>query len=443
MTTAAVSNWKEGRLGEYIKVQGGFAFKSDDFCVSGIPVVKIKNVRTRYIDLQETDFVSEDIASSARDYFLENGDVVISMTGSGPNAPNSVVGRIARYTGSNSQCLINQRVGRFLVRSAQEIEKRFLFFLLSQQEVQNLLVSNSTGSANQANISNAQIESLEFVFPPLPEQKAIAAILGALDDKIELNRRTNATLEAIARALFKSWFVDFDPVRAKSEGRQPFGMDAETAALFSSRLVPSTLGDIPEGWTAGTLGNVADNPRTVVQPHELSSETPYIGLEHMPRRCIALTEWGQADDVTSHKSAFARGDFLFGKLRPYFHKVGIAAIDGIASTDIAVVRATQKEFYAFALSVISSDVFVDYTNQLSNGAKMPRINWADMAKYELVLPPPQIARAYNAIIAPMLNQIIANIHESRKLSNLRDYLLPKLISGDIRIPGAEKFLEAA
>jgi type I restriction enzyme S subunit len=247
----------------------------------------------------------------------------------------------------------------------------------------------------------------------------------------------------MARALFKSWFIDFDPIRAKSEGRQSFDMETETAGLFPSRLVPSALGDIPEGWTAGTLGDVADNSRTVVQPHQLSSETPYIGLEHMPRRSIALAEWGQADDVTSHKSAFVRGDFLFGKLRPYFHKVGIAAIDGIASTDIAVLRAKQKEYYAFTLSVISSNAFVDYTNQLSNGAKMPRINWADMAKYELVLPSPQIASAYNAIVAPMLSKIIASVHESKELSKLRDYLLPKLICGDIRIPDAEKFVEAA
>lgn len=284
----SLSNWQETHLGQYIKVQGGFAFKSVDFSGAGVPVIKIKNVRPRYIDMSEADCVSDSVAQAARDYFLNEGDVVISMTGSGPNAPNSVVGRIARYTGESRQYLINQRVGRFLIRDAGKIDKRFLFFLLSQKDVQDWLVSNSTGSANQANISNAQIESLRFVFPPLADQQAIAAVLGALDDKIELNRRMNATLEAMARALFKSWFVDFDPVRVRMEGRPPqeagsvadatgnkYGMDAATVALLPSRLVPSALGDIPEGWILGSLGEVAANPRNVMQPKNISAETPY------------------------------------------------------------------------------------------------------------------------------------------------------------------------
>ena len=314
----------------------------------------------------------------------------------------------------------------------------YLFRFLRQQIQQENV---GTGSV-QDNINLQTLQRLNLVVPQLHEQKAIASVLGALDDKIELNRRMNSTLEAMARTLFKSWFVDFDPVRAKMEGKQPFGMAAETAALFPSRLVPSELGDIPEGWTVDCLGAVADSPRNVVQPNETSSETPYIGLEHMPRRCIALTEWGQADSVISHKSAFGRGDFLFGKLRSYFHKVGIAALDGICSTDIAVVRSAKAEFYAFVLSVISSDEFVQYTEQLSNGAKMPRINWSDMAKYELTLPSTQVAAAFDSAIRPQLEKIIANIHESMKLSKMRDYLLPKLISGDIRIPDAEKFVEA-
>lgn len=346
-----------------------------------------------------------------------------------------VVGRVGSFCGSlyfsKSPAWVTDNA--IIAESKDDNILLFFFYLL-----QSLNLNHLKAGSGQPLINQSILSSIRVSVPPPPEQKAIAAILGALDDKIELNRRMNATLEGMARALFKSWFVDFDPVRVKSEGRHPFGMDSPTASLFPSRLLPSELGDIPEGWEVGTLGKIADNPRTVVQPHGLSSETPYIGLEHMPRRCVALTEWGRADDVTSHKSAFVRGDFLFGKLRPYFHKVGIAAIDGISSTDIAIVRARRHEFYALTLSVISSDEFVDYTNQLSNGAKMPRINWADMAKYEMVLPPLPIASAYNAAVEPMLEQVIANIHENKSLSRMRDYLLPKLISGNIRIRDAEK-----
>ncbi len=390
------------------------------------------------------DEISLEYGKSLRDYAGASGPVRVYGS-NGPigytdkalsEGPGVILGRKGAYRG------VEYSKGRFFVIDTAyyvapktELEMRWIYYAIKHHKLGEIDDGSPIPSTTR---SAVYVRDLDV--PDIAEQKAIAAILGALDDKIELNRRMNATLEAMARALFKSWFVDFDPVRAKSEGRHPFGMDAETAALFPSRLVPSALGDIPEGWTSGTLGDVAVNPRTVVQPHELSSETPYIGLEHMPRRCIALTDWGQADDVSSHKSAFVRGDLLFGKLRPYFHKVGIAAVDGISSTDIAIVRARQKEFYAFTLSVISSDGFVEYTSQLSNGAKMPRINWSDMAKYELALPTQPIAQAYDAAIEPLLKQVIASIHENRRLSKLRDYLLPKLISGDIRIPDAEKLV---
>ena len=132
--------------------------------------------------------------------------------------------------------------------------------------------------------------------PPLPEQRAIAHVLGTLDDKIELNQRMNETLEDMARALFKSWFVDFDPVRAKMEGRWRCGeslpgLPADLYDLFSDRLVDSELGEIPEGWEVKALGGIAVQRRSGAKPGEIDPDTPYIGLEHMPKRCIALTQW--------------------------------------------------------------------------------------------------------------------------------------------------------
>src|SRR5208337_2112171 len=131
---------------------------------------------------------------------------------------------------------MNQRVGRLIIRQLHQLDARYLFYVLTEPEYQWRLVSIATGSANQSNISGSQIESLEIPVPPISEQLAIAHILGTLDDKIDLNRRMSETLEAMARAIFKSWFVDFDPVRAKPEGRQPVGMDADAAALFPSSL---------------------------------------------------------------------------------------------------------------------------------------------------------------------------------------------------------------
>ena len=169
----------------------------------------------------------------------------------------------------------------------------------------------------------------------------------------------NETLEAMARAIFKDWFVDFGPTRAKAEGRAPY-LAPKLWDLFPDALDDE---DKPEGWKQGTLANVADSPRRGVSPADVAVDTPYIGLGHMPRRSIALSEWDGAGNVTSNKSVFKEGEFLFGKLRPYFHKVGFAPFDGICSTDIVVVIPRASDWAAFTLACLSSDEFVEYTDQ--------------------------------------------------------------------------------
>ena len=249
----------------------------------------------------------------------------------------------------------------------------------------------------------ADIPNFRLPVPPLAEQRAIAGVLGALDDKIELNRQMNETLEAMAQTLFKNRFVD-----------------AATK--------------LPKGWREGTLGEVTENPRRGIQPDEIKSATPYIGLEHMPRRCIALSDWGHADELESNKFEFERGEILFGKLRPYFHKVGVAPVDGVCSTDILVLRPKIPEWFGFVLGHVSSVELVNHTNAASTGTKMPRANWNDIARFEVALPSESAAAEFTDLIGPMIDRIIANIHESRILAELRDTQLPKLLSGELRVP---------
>ncbi len=291
-----------------------------------------------------------------------------------------------------------------------------------------------------AGIRGSDLAKLEVPYPPIKKQQSIGATLAVLDDKIELNHQMNQTLEAIARAIFKSWFVDFDPVWAKMDGQQPYGMDAKTAALFPAAFTDSEIGPIPKGWRDGTLGEIAKNPRRSVQPKDVAPGTPYIGLQHMPQRSVALTEWGEAQEVSSNKFSFARKEMLFGKLWPYFHKVGVAPLDGICSTDILVVIPKLQEWYSLLLCYLSSAEFVDYTTAVSTGTRMPRTNWRDMSKYEIVIPPQEVAFAFNQQIVPLVDPIQNNIFQSRTLAELRDTLLPKLISGQLRVPDAVKLV---
>jgi type I restriction enzyme S subunit len=309
--------------------------------------------------------------------------------------------------------------------------------LRNPQFVQTVL--GSVAQSAQPNVNLGEIGRFPIPSIPLESQHEIASVLGALDDKIELNRQMNQTLEATALAIFKDWFVDFGPTRAKMRGRASYF----APGVWS--LFPDALnGDgIPDGWERKTLGDIAQQVGESVSPDALDPETPYIGLEHMPRRSIALTDWAGAGKVTSGKLAFRTGDFLFGKLRPYFHKVGIAPLDGICSTDIVVLNARERKAAPFVLACISQDEFVAFTDRTSDGTKMPRTSWGRMERYELCLPSMPTLEAFNALIEPALDRIVSNVHESRTLAATRDFLLPKLISGEIHVKAGEKNLREA
>jgi type I restriction enzyme S subunit len=333
-----------------------------------------------------------------------------------------------------------------IVRGNHRADTRFLSYVLSQTDISGYLTGSTMPKLTQGNLNR-----LPVIAPPLAEQKAIAAVLGALDDKIQLNRRMNATLEAMARALFQSWFVDFDPVRLRlsydgqvrptkdnptgmpAEALAKVGLDPGTAGLFPGHLEDSPIGHIPKGWTAGTLGDIGNNSRRGVQPDDIAPNTPYIALEHMPRRCIALGDWADFAHVASGKFVFKKGEILFGKLRPYFHKVGVAPFDGVCSTDILVLAPKSPEWFGFLLGHASSDELIQFTDLASTGTKMPRTNWSDISSFKVALPPKPIAAAFTRNIQPMLHRIHANLHQSRTLATLRDTLLPKLLSGETPI----------
>ena len=328
----------------------------------------------------------------------------------------------------------------WVTRAKEEVDQGFLYYCMASQSFVDFADSGSIGT-RMPRAKWEWVSRYKIHLPPLQEQRHIAHILGTLDNKIELNRHMNETLEATARAIFKSWFVDFDPVKAKMEGRKPACMDTETAALFPSALQDSPLGKIPEGWNIGTLGEIAKNVRKNIKASEIDSNECFIGLEHMPRRSIALSQWQVDAEIASNKYRFKQGEILFGKLNPHFHKVGVAPIDGICSTDILVIQPIDAEWFGFVLSLVSSDNFVAYTKAFSKGTTLPRTNWKDMSSYKTVLPKVKIARKYTEFIRPIVKRIIENIHECHTLSQTRDALLPKLLSGEIRVDTAAEILE--
>ena len=376
-------------------------------------------------------FISDEQADDLKNVELAEEDVLLNITGDS-------VARVCQVDPGILPARVNQHVA--IVRpDPAKLDARFLRYYLVSPHVQSMLLSWADSGSTRKALTKQMIESFEVNAPvDVSVQRAIAHILGTLDDKIELNRRMNETLEEMARALFKSWFVDFDPVRARMDGRWRRGqslpgMPADLYDLFPDGIVDSELGEIPDGWEVKALGDVAKEVRVSVQPQAIKPGTPYIALEHMPRRCLALSDWGVSDRVGSNKFRFERGNILFGKLRPYFHKVGIAPLEGVCSTDIVVVVPAADCWFGFVLGHFSSDEFVDYTDTTSTGTRMPRTKWRDMARYTTALPTRGLAEAFTVQIQPWVEQIVSAIHESRALSSLRDTLLPQLISGKLQL----------
>ncbi|GAB4453743.1 MAG: restriction endonuclease subunit S [Anaerolineales bacterium] len=384
------SDWNELAVQEFADVVGGGTPSTNDEQNFGgdIPWITPKdlsNHRFRYIERGERN-ITEKGFNESNATLLPAGSVLLST-----RAP---VGYLAI---AKNPVTTNQGFKSLIVHDG--FDNEFVYYLLKANV--DYLKSQASGTTF-GELSGGTLKKLRFFVPPLPEQRAIAGILGALDDKIELNRRMNRTLESIARAVFRQWFVESEEVGS---------------------------------WKVGKLGDVAENIRRGANADEINPDTNYIGLEHMPKGSIALSEWGNASDLASNKFVFKTGEFLFGKLRPYFHKVGIAPIDGVCSTDILVIAPKSPEWYGFVLEHISSVELINYTNAASTGTKMPRTSWSDIANYEVALPPLEKAKEFTKIFLPMAQQIRANIIESRTLASLRDSLLPKLMRGEVRVRG--------
>jgi len=300
--------------------------------------------------------------------------------------------------------------------------KDFLFYFL----LSNLFLPQAISFQDRTGIPKINREQLGrtlLLKPPLEEQKQIADVLSCLDVKIENLRRQNETLEAIAQTLFKHWFIDFEFPDA----------DGKPYKSSGGEMVDSAIGDIPEGWYVGKLGDIGENIREGVKESDIRPDMSYIGLEHIPRKQIALDTWEQAVDVASNKFWFNKGNILFGKLRPYFHKVGVAFTSGVCSTDILVIDSKQETYFGFLLMLLSSEQFIYYVSLASEGTRMPRTSWEYMKDYPVVIPTLLVLKDFNELLKLLIKKMEVNIFQIQTLTKTRDILLPKLMSGQLRI----------
>lgn len=412
--------WPTVRLGDLFQIKHGFAFKGVHFSSEPGPVVltpgnfeasgglKLRPGKDR--SYQE-EFPAE--------YMLKAGELLVVMTDLTQEA--AILGAPA-FVPFRMQCLHNQRLGKIVDLKADLLNLRFLYYLCNTYEYREYLKSTATG-ATVKHTSPSRIYDFSVSLPPLQTQCEIVRVLGAYDDLIEINQRRISVLEEMARGLFTEWFTHL---------RFPGHEDVAIEDTPEGRL--------PQGWRWGKFSDLATEVRDTISPAEVDPATPYIGLEHISRRSTTLVERGMAESISSLKARFKKGDILFGKIRPYFHKVAWAAFNGIASTDAIIWRPTSG-FSAQALMQASDDAFVAHSVQTSNGTKMPRANNKVLANYPCALAPSNISVRFESAVGPMIEAAAALQASNESLTAARDLLLPRLISGQLPVTQAEKELE--
>jgi type I restriction enzyme S subunit len=397
------------------------------------PWVKTQELQDKWIDDTEEHITDEAVASSSAKV-LPARTVLVAMYG----ATVGQLGILRRPMTCNQACSA-------LVVDPWAADYRYLYFQLLH--IRSQLKALATGAAQQ-NLSGVLIKSLRFPFPLLPEQRAIAHILGTLDDKIELNRKQNETLEAMARALFKAWFVDFEPVRAKMEGRWQRGqslpgLPAHLYDLFPDRLVESELGEIPEGWEMRSLDSIANYLNGLA----LQKFPPESDDEFLPVIKIAQLRAGNtngADRASARikpEYVVVDGDVLFswsGSLEVEVWNGGRGALNQHLFK--VTSDTVSKWFYFFAtrhhlqsFRAIAAD----------KATTMGHIQRKHLTDARVAVASPEGMKKFDIAIAPLFDQLVSNAQQSRSLAQLRDTLLPKLISGELRVSDAERIVGAA
>lgn len=391
-------------IGELVLTVIDYRGKTPPKADAGIPLITAKVIKGGRIQ-QVQEFITEaTYASWMRRGLPASGDILVTT-----EAP---LGEVAQVP-ADDKIALAQRV--ILLRpDPAKVDPQFFFHFLRSPDALARLRQRASGTT-VAGIRQPELKAVLVDLLDRSAQETVGQVLDALDSLIENNRRRVDILEEMVRAIHREWFVRF---------RYP---GHEGVAL-----VDSALGPIPDAWRVGCVDDLVTLSKATVDPSTVGPSTPAVGLEHIPRRQITLDDWGEAGDLGSRKTSFVAGDVLFGKIRPYFHKVSVAPVDGICSTDALVLRP-HVDHWGQAVLSIASDEFVAHAVQTSNGTKMPRADWKVIREFPVVTPPVEMARRFSETVHGLLTHARVLMFQARHLASLRDLLLPRLVTGRIDV----------
>jgi type I restriction enzyme S subunit len=448
-----VNDWRTARIEEIVEKVAcgpfGSSIKVSTFVEKGVPVISGQHLHGTRLEDGEYNYITLEHADKLSNANVYPGDVVFTHAGN--------IGQAA-FIPENSQYkkyVLSQRQFYLRPNRSMILPDFVAYYFHSPMGRHRLLANASQTGVPSIARPVSYLKSIEIPIPPLPEQRAIAHILGSLDDKIELNRRMNETLEAMARAIFKSWFVDFDPVRAKAEGRDP-GLPCEIAALFPDSFQDSELGEIPRGWGVSTIGANTEKLSKGTTPRKrdvsLAGDSPTIpflkvrnisdsgeidtsSLEEVPR---------SIHEGVLKRSILKTNDILFS-IAGTIGRVTILPPeldDSNTNQAIAFIRPQQHGLPAqfIRLTLLSDRIQFEANSRVVQGVQA-NVSLTVLSELKFTKPPNDVIKTWSKYCGDTLERQGLLIQESRSLASLRDTLLPKLISGELRVPDAEKFVE--
>jgi len=412
----------------------GTQLHAHDYVENGVPVVPTEAIRNRQIDHSVLPKISPDKADELVRHRLESGDILFARRGV------QATGHIGCVREAEGGFICGTDAIRLRVRDDGSLSPDFLSHVLANPTSVEWFKFHAIG-ATMPNLNEGIIRSFPLQIPPLSEQRAIAHILGTLDDKIELNRRMNETLEAMARALFTSWFVDFDPVRAKAEGRDS-GLPGSIADLFPDSFEDSELGGIPTGWEVRGLDEIArflNGLALQKYPPKDSRSLPVIKIAQLRAGTTEGADAASADLELDY--IVENGDVLFswsGSLECVLWAGGRGALNQ------HLFKVTSAEYPSWLCYLWIRQHLDDFRHIAAGKATtMGHIQRHHLSDARVVLPPSPLLQGMGTVLGPIIEELWRRPVQSRTLAALRDAVLPKLISGELRVNDAERFVEAA
>jgi len=405
---------------------------------SGQKFLRITDIVSGQINWNTVPYVTVG-SGTAEKYGLRHDDVVLARTGASTGA--------SAYIKNPPPSVFASYLVRLRARSG--FDGRFLAYYLRSELFRGYMRGVLGDKSAQPNASATTMTAAPFRAPRDPrEQRAIAHVLGTLDDRIELNRRMNETLEAMTRALFKSWFVDFDPVRAKMEG-QDTGLPRDIADLFPDRMMDSELGKIPKGWAVRTLGDLCHKPQ---YGFTASAQEEPVGPRLLRITDINKESWVswsrvpycRVTDEDVSKYRLSKGDVLIARMADPGHGIVVEEdLEAVFASYLIRFRPIQSGTGRFLQYWLRSDAYWHLVRGRATGTTRRSLNAKVLSRFPMVAPPTAVAVAFAGLVGLWRGRLVANVGEMETLAALRDTLLPKLISGEIRVPDAEMALESA